>query len=74
MSRVSVLFWQLATWLGARRRQAAQGLVEYALILVLIAVVVVGVLSMTGFTLRDRFDDIQCKYGNAGTPAGLNCP
>lgn len=36
---------------GLRRRAAAQGLVEYAIILSLIAVVVVGILTALGRTL-----------------------
>lgn len=73
MSRLLVLFWQFVAWLKARPRAAAQGLVEYGLILVLIMVVVVGVLSIVGRDLSERMDDIQCQTTAAGS-VGLNCP
>ncbi|HEY1011441.1 MAG TPA: Flp family type IVb pilin [Herpetosiphonaceae bacterium] len=40
-------------------REAGQGLVEYALILALIAIVVIGVLSMLGKTVSSKFDQIE---------------
>ncbi|HEY1013950.1 MAG TPA: hypothetical protein VGE07_14660 [Herpetosiphonaceae bacterium] len=73
MSRLMVLFWQFVAWLKVRRRVAAQGLVEYGLILVLIMVVVVGVLSVVGTNLSSRMDNIQCKTTAAGS-VGMNCP
>ena len=39
-------------------REEGQGLVEYALILVLIAVVVIAVLALVGPEVRDVFDTI----------------
>jgi pilus assembly protein Flp/PilA len=46
--------------IGRRARVAAQGLVEYALILVLIAVVAIGALTLVGKTTSDTFDQVNC--------------
>jgi pilus assembly protein Flp/PilA len=48
-----------------RRRQAAQGLVEYALILVLIAVVVIGTVTTVGRRVSSVYGQINC--GMAGS-------
>jgi pilus assembly protein Flp/PilA len=40
-----------------------QGLVEYALILVLIAVIVIGVLSTLGAQTSRVFDQVNCALG-----------
>jgi pilus assembly protein Flp/PilA len=45
-----------------RRSQRGQGLVEYAMILVLVAVVVILVLSLIGPTINNQF---YCKVANA---------
>jgi pilus assembly protein Flp/PilA len=53
--------WVLA--LGRRVRADAvrgQGLVEYALILVLIAVIVIGILSSLGAETSRVFDQVNC--------------
>lgn len=39
-------------------RQKGQGLVEYALILVLVAIVVIGVLSLMGGQINNAFQDV----------------
>ncbi|GIV87423.1 MAG: pilus assembly protein [Chloroflexus sp.] len=39
-------------------KEEGQGLVEYALILVLIAVVVIGALSLLGGNIRDLFNQL----------------
>ena len=39
-------------------RQEGQGMVEYALILVLVSIVVIIILSVLGGTLQNVFDDI----------------
>ena len=52
-------FWR--GWLRARQR--GQGLVEYALILVLIAIVVIGVLTTMGDKIHAAFDDIVGGLG-----------
>ena len=49
----------MRVWLGwLRARQRGQGLVEYALILVLVAIVVIGVLTTMGTKISDAFQDI----------------
>ena len=53
--------------LVARQRQLGQGLVEYALILVLIAIVVIGVLSLVGARTSQVFDEIRCTLDGGPT-------
>jgi pilus assembly protein Flp/PilA len=45
-------------------RQRGQGMVEYALILVLVAVVVIAVLGLMGNTIKNAFDDIVTGLNN----------
>jgi pilus assembly protein Flp/PilA len=47
-------------------RQSGQGLVEYALILVLVAIVVIGVLSTMGKSITAAFTDIVGSLGGGG--------
>jgi pilus assembly protein Flp/PilA len=51
-----------------RRRQSGQGLVEYALILVLIAVLVLLLLATTGTAMSNLYSDITVALH---TQAGL---
>jgi pilus assembly protein Flp/PilA len=44
---------------GKLNREAGQGLVEYALILLLIALVVIGALTLTGTTLNHIYLNIS---------------
>ncbi len=44
-----------------------QGMVEYALILVLIAVVVIGVLLVMGGEIKNVFSNIAGSLGHAGS-------
>ena len=44
-------------------REDGQGLVEYALILVLVAIVVIGVLTAMGSTISKAFSDIVTSLG-----------
>jgi pilus assembly protein Flp/PilA len=44
-------------------REEGQGLVEYALILVLVAIVVIGVLTTMGTKISTAFQDIVNKLG-----------
>jgi pilus assembly protein Flp/PilA len=44
-------------------REAGQGLVEYALILVLVAIVVIGVLTTMGTRIQAAFTDIVGSLG-----------
>ena len=46
-----------------RARQRGQGLVEYALILVLVAIVVIGVLTTMGTRIQAAFQDIVGSLG-----------
>jgi pilus assembly protein Flp/PilA len=56
--------WSLWFWFAAGRpRQRGQGLVEYALILVLVAIVVIGVLTTMGTKIQAAFQDIVNKLG-----------
>lgn len=59
-------FW-LKNFLGNLSREEGQGLVEYALILVLIAIIVIAALEATGNSIFDIFNDITTELG--GTPA-----
>ena len=56
-------FW-LKNFLGKFSREEGQGLVEYALILVLIAIVVIAALKLTGTTISGIFDDIVAGLQN----------
>lgn len=55
-------FW-LKDFLGKFSREEGQGLVEYALILVLIAIVVIGVLQATGTSIQSIFTQINGALG-----------
>lgn len=48
---------------GLVAREEGQGLVEYALILVLVAIVVIGVLITMGTRISAAFQDIVVKLG-----------
>lgn len=48
---------------GLLAREDGQGLVEYALILVLVAIVVIGVLTTMGTRISAAFQDIVTKLG-----------
>jgi pilus assembly protein Flp/PilA len=45
--------------------EEGQGLVEYALILVLIAIVVIGILTLLGDQVSSVFDQIQAALSGA---------
>ncbi len=45
------------------RRQGGQGMVEYALLLVLISVVVIVVLLTMGNQIKDVFSNVVCALG-----------
>ena len=51
-------FW-LKNFLGKFSREEGQGLVEYALILVLIAIVVIGALTILGGDVKNIFTKIS---------------
>ena len=53
-------FW-LKNFLGKFSREEGQGLVEYALILVLIAIVVIAALTITGTSIETIFESINAE-------------
>ena len=64
-------------WLRDRMQKKGQSMVEFALILVLIAVVCITVISVTGNQLALTFTDIQeaVTYpDDAGATAPYTCP
>ena len=56
---------RLITWF---KDEEGQGMVEYALIVGLIAIVVVIALSLIGNSIRDRFEDITGKLTETAAP------
>jgi pilus assembly protein Flp/PilA len=60
--------WVLASSQSLRADVArGQGLVEYALILVLIAVIVIGILSTLGTQTSRVFDQVNCTLSGGPT-------
>jgi len=55
-------FW-LKDFLGKFSREEGQGLVEYALILVLISIVVIVALRLTGTNINLVFEEIAAELG-----------
>lgn len=49
----------LRSWLLSQREEDGQGLVEYALILVLVSITVIVALSLLGTSVRDVFYDVR---------------
>ncbi len=54
------LFWLPALIVGGPRQEKGQGLVEYALVLVLVAVVVIAILTVLGPQIGNVFSRITC--------------
>ena len=52
---VSALIWKIR---GILSREEGQGMVEYALILVLVSIVVILVLTLMGGQIRNTFQDV----------------
>lgn len=52
-------------------RERGQGLVEYALVLVLVAIVVIGVLSMLGPQISDVYNQVYWTLGGGGVIEGV---
>lgn len=52
---LSSLIWKLR---AALQREEGQGMVEYALILVLVSIVVILILTLLGGTIKNVFSDI----------------
>jgi len=57
---------QLLRLLGVRHEKA-QGLVEYALIIVLVSLVVIVALGLLGGQITTVFENITTELGGAGT-------
>jgi pilus assembly protein Flp/PilA len=61
-SKETTVDWITRTWLRLRERrirETGQGMVEYALILVLIAVVVIVTLSTVGKSVTNAFSNVS---------------
>ena len=52
-----------------KKREEGQGLVEYALLLVLVAIVVIGILGLMGGQIRDTFSEIIGHLGGGTVSA-----
>jgi len=65
----------MSTALRKRRsRKAGQGMVEYAMILVLIAVVVIGVVAVMGNTIQNNYWNLIASFDTSGqTPSQISC-
>ena len=64
-------------WIRNRMQRKGQSMVEFALILVLVACVVIGTLMLTGNQLVLTYQDIQAAVMNPGDPGGstpYTCP
>jgi len=60
------MFLGLQTWIAtARDREEGQALVEYALILALVAVVAIGALELLCDNVSSRLDEIANAIGTA---------
>jgi pilus assembly protein Flp/PilA len=60
------MFVGLQTWFAtARDREEGQALVEYALILALVAVVAITALELLGTNVSSRLDEIANAIGSA---------
>ena len=58
------LYMRLQNWL---RDDEGQGLVEYALIIALVAIVIIVVLGALGGQVSDKFSQISSGLGNTGS-------
>jgi pilus assembly protein Flp/PilA len=57
-----------------KKRQAGQGMVEFALILVLVAVVVIATMMVMGNTVQNNFWNIVSSFDTSGqTPQQISC-
>jgi pilus assembly protein Flp/PilA len=60
MDYLNSLYVQLITSINGLKSEKGQGLVEYALILVLIAIVVIAVLTGLGTKTSEAFSTVNC--------------
>lgn len=64
-------------WLRRQAKRKGQSMVEYAIILVLVACVCIGVLAVTGNQVTATFQDIEeavMNPGDAGGTSVFTCP
>lgn len=60
--------------LGRNKRERGQGLVEYMLILILIAMAVVIIVGQLGQTVKEQmYDEISCGMTDAMNQVDPNC-
>jgi Flp pilus assembly pilin Flp len=67
----------MTTWIRRHAWRKGQSMVEFAIILVLVACVCIGVLAVTGNQLSMTFQDIQEAVVNpddTGATAPFTCP
>jgi len=60
LREVDYVVWKLR---GLIRSQKGQGMVEYALLLVLVSIVVIVILLTMGNQIRNVFSDVVCALG-----------
>ena len=55
------LFARITTWAMAAREESGQGLVEYALILVLVSIAAIVTLTAIGVDISNVFTDVSAE-------------
>jgi len=66
-------YWKAGEWIkGVFRNEEGQGMVEYGLILALIAVVVIAALSFLGDEVAEIFNDIGDTIKDVDVENGTN--
>ena len=67
MQLINTFFSNLYNLINEKREEAGQTLVEYALIIALISLLVVGLALIVGPALTDTFQNIADQLGDAGS-------
>jgi len=62
LKELDYVIWKLR---GFVRSQKGQGMVEYALLLVLVSIVVIVILLTMGNQIRNVFSDVVCALGTS---------
>ncbi len=66
MTQLSMIYLSVVGWFQARaHEERGASLVEYALLLVLIAVVAIGALTLLGHTVANTFNNVANSINNA---------
>jgi pilus assembly protein Flp/PilA len=55
----NLIAYLTVTFTDLKEREEGQGLVEYALILVLISVVAIAIMTVVGTSIKEVFSDVQ---------------